>query len=407
MKRYKAAIFDLDGTLLKTLGDLCEAVNAALAAHGFPPITEEQTRQRVGDGIRNLILRSLPEGTDDSVVDDCLARFRAHYESHLHDHTLPYPGIQALLRALRTLGVKTAVLSNKYHPASVRLIEFFFPGLIDQVYGEREGVPRKPDPTSTREALAALGVSAEDTLYIGDSGVDMQTAKNAGLTAAGVTWGFRSRETLLETGADFLIDCPAQLLEHFVNPEKLGEAFTSRGFGFSYFPSAAEALEYLKQACKGKTAGFGGSMTLEELGAYDALRESGSVQWHWRGDAPSTTPEVFLTSANALSMTGEVVNLDGNCNRVAATLYGPGEVYFVCGLNKLTPDLESAVYRARNVAAPQNARRLHKNTPCAADGKCHDCRSPERICRTLNILLAPSNGVKHTEIVLIGDEWGY
>lgn len=407
MKRYSAAIFDLDGTLLNTLGDLCAAVNAGLTAHGFPAITEEQTRQRVGNGIRNLILRSLPEGTDGGTVDACLAAFRAHYEAHLHDATQPYRGIPALLRALRAQGVKTAVLSNKYDPAAKRLIEFFFPGLTDLTFGERTGVPRKPDPASVREAMAVLGVPASETLYIGDSGVDMQTAKNADLTAAGVTWGFRDRETLLESGADFLAGHPAQLLAHFVEPGTLAGAFTGRGFGFSYFETAAEAVGYLKGVCKGKTAGFGGSMTLETLGAYDALREGGPVQWHWRGDAPSTAPDVFLTSANALALTGEVVNIDGNCNRAAASMYGSGEVYFVCGLNKLAPDLETAVDRARNVAAPRNAQRLGKHTPCAADGKCHDCRSPERICRALAVLLAPSSVVKHTEIVLVGEELGY
>ncbi len=407
MKRYQAAIFDLDGTLLNTLGDLCGAVNAGLAARGYPPIDEEQTRQRVGNGIRNLILRSLPEGTDDGTIDACLADFRAHYEAHLQDRTRPYPGIPELLRALRTQGVKTAVLSNKYDPASKRLIASFFPGLVDLTFGEREGVPRKPDPTSAKEVLETLDVPAAETLYIGDSGVDMQTAKNAGLTAAGVTWGFRSREVLLENGADFLVDHPAQLLAHFVQPETLGKAFTGRGFGFTYFETAADALAYLKGVCKGKTAGFGGSMTLEELGAYDALRESGAVQWHWRGDVPSVAPEVFVTSANALALTGEVVNIDGNCNRVAASMYGSGDVYFVCGLNKLAPDLAAAVDRARNIAAPRNAQRLNRKTPCAVDGKCHDCRSPERICRALTVLLVPSNGIKRTEIVLIGEPLGY
>ncbi len=407
MKRYSAAIFDLDGTLLNTLGDLCGAVNTALAAQGLPPITEEQTRERVGNGIRNLILRSLPEGAGDAAADQCLAVFRAHYEQRLHERTRPYEGIPALLRALREQGIKVAVLSNKYDPASKRLIAHFFPGLVSLTLGERPGVPRKPDPTAVLEALEALGEQASDTLYIGDSGVDMQTAKNAGLDSAGVTWGFRSREVLVKNGAGVLIDHPSQLLRYFVQPETLADAFTGRGFGFSYFQTAKEAVDYLKGVCRGKQAGFGGSMTLEGLGLYDALREGGEVQWHWRGDAPSTAPEVFLTSANALALTGEVVNIDGNCNRAAASMYGSEAVYFVCGVNKLAPNLTSAVSRARNIAAPRNAQRLGKHTPCAADGKCHDCRSPERICRALAVLLAPSNGVKHPEIVLVGEELGY
>lgn len=407
MKRYTAAIFDLDGTLLNTLGDLCAAANAGLTAHGYPAVTVEQTRERVGNGIRNLMQRSLPEGAADETIDACLSAFRASYEAHLHDLTVPYEGIPALLRTLDALGVKTAVLSNKYDPAAKRLIEHFFPGLIDLTFGERPGIPRKPDPTSVKEAMALLGAAPEDTLYIGDSSVDMQTARNAGLTAAGVTWGFRSRESLLESGADFLIDHPAQLLAHFLRPEDVRPAFERNGFAFSWFETAGEALDYLKTVCAGKTTGFGGSVTLDRMGAYEALGSVGTVQWHWRGDERSANPDVYLTSANALSLTGEVVNIDGTCNRVTATMYGSGEVYFLCGLNKVAPDLDSAISRARNIAAPRNAQRLQCKTPCAADGKCHDCRSPERICRALTVLMAPSMNIRHTEIILIGQELGY
>lgn len=407
MKRYSAAIFDLDGTLLNTLGDLCDAVNAGLTARGLPKIDEEQTRQRVGNGIRRLIALSLPEGTPDGDIDACLGEFRDYYEAHLHDRTHPYAGVPALLRTLHESGVKVAVLSNKYDPAAKRLIEFFFPGLTDLTFGERSGVPRKPDPTSALEVLETLGVSREETLYIGDSGVDMQTAKNAGLTAVGVTWGFRSREVLLENGADHLAGHPAELLAYFASPEQIKQNFTRNGFDFSYFETAGEALSYLKTACADKLTAFGGSMTLEEMGAYDALREGTDVRWHWRGDGIQMNPEVFLTSANGLSATGEVVNIDGNGNRVAASMYGSGTVYIVCGVNKLAPDLNSAVDRARQIASPLNAKRLGAKTPCAADGKCHDCRSPGRICRSLTILLAPSNGVKRVEIVLIGENMGY
>lgn len=407
MKRYNAAIFDLDGTLLNTLGDLNAAVNAGLNGHGYPSITVEQTRERVGNGIRSLMQRSLPESTDDATIDACLTDFRAYYEAHLHDLTHPYEGIPALVQSLHKLGIKTAVLSNKYDPASKQLIAHFFPGLIDLTFGERPGVPRKPDPTSVNEAMSLLGVTPEETLYIGDSGVDMQTAKNAGLTAAGVTWGFRSREVLLESGADVLIDDPSQLLPYFVRPEDVRPAFERNGFAFSYFETAGEAVGYLKTVGAGRVSGFGGSVTLDELGAYEALSEVGTAKWHWKGDERCANPDVFLTSANALSLTGEVVNIDGTCNRVAASMYGSGKVYFVCGMNKLAPDLPSAIRRARNIAAPRNAQRLHCQTPCAADGKCHDCRSAARICRALTVLLAPSQGIGHTEIVLIGQTLGY
>lgn len=190
--------------------------------------------------------------------------------------------------------------------------------------------------------------------------------------------------------------------------EHTAQTLSALGYSVRRFAAKEDAARYLERAVCGKTVGFGGSMTLEELGAYDAIRETaGSVQWHWRGDPPAAAPDVFLTSANALAMTGEVVNIDGNCNRIAASMYGSGEVYFVCGVNKIAPNLESAIDRARNIAAPRNAQRLGRNTPCATDGRCHDCRSPERICRALNLLLAPSTGVKHTEIVLIGETLGY
>ena len=126
-----------------------------------------------------------------------------------------------------------------------------------------------------------------------------------------------------------------------------------------------------------------------------------------RRDAGITSGDVYLTSANAVSAMGEIVNIDGTCNRVAGSLYGFDACYVVCGVNKLTPDLTSAMRRARTIAAPLNARRLGKRTPCAVDGKCHDCRSPERICRAMAVLMAPPARMRHYEIVLIGEELGY
>lgn len=208
-----AVIFDLDGTLLNTLGDLRAATNHALEVRGLPPHSMEEIRQFIGNGIRLLICRAMPEGTPEAEIDAALDDFKAYYAAHIHDRTVPYDGIPQLLTALRKRGIKVAVLSNKIDSASQQLIEYFFPEKTDVVFGEHVGVPRKPDPTSCRMVMQQLGVQPEQVLYVGDSGTDMQTAKNAGLYAVGVTWGFRSKEVLLEYGADVLVHRPEQILQ--------------------------------------------------------------------------------------------------------------------------------------------------------------------------------------------------
>lgn len=208
-----AVIFDLDGTLLNTLGDLRAATNHALEVRGLPPHSMEEIRQFIGNGICLLICRAMPEGTPEAEIDAALDDFKAYYAAHIHDRTVPYDGIPQLLTALRKRGIKVAVLSNKIDSASQQLIEYFFPGKTDVVFGEHVGVPRKPDPTSCRMVMQQLGVQPEQVLYVGDSGTDMQTAKNAGLYAVGVTWGFRSKEVLLEYGADILVHRPEQILQ--------------------------------------------------------------------------------------------------------------------------------------------------------------------------------------------------
>lgn len=208
-----AVIFDLDGTLLNTLGDLRAATNHALEVRGLPPHSMEEIRQFIGNGIRLLIRRAMPEGTPEAEIDAALDDFKAYYAAHIHDRTEPYDGIPQLLTALRKRGIQVAVLSNKIDSASQQLIEYFFPGKTDVVFGEHVGVPRKPDPTSCRMVMQQLGVQPEQVLYVGDSGTDMQTAKNAGLYAVGVTWGFRSKEVLLKCGADVLVHRPEQILQ--------------------------------------------------------------------------------------------------------------------------------------------------------------------------------------------------
>lgn len=182
-------------------------------------------------------------------------------------------------------------------------------------------------------------------------------------------------------------------------------------FTVRVFASAQEAAAYLNEVIDGKTVGFGGSMTLDALGLYDSLGTHNTISWHWKQPADEARREavssaVYLTSANALAETGEIINIDGAGNRIAATLFGHEKVYFVIGRNKLAPTYEEALWRARNIAAPKNARRLGKKTPCAATGdRCYDCRSPERICRGLAVLWEPMTGTD-VEILLVDEDLG-
>lgn len=411
--KITTAIIDLDGTLLNTLGDLCDSVNCAILRRGFPAVTEEQTRQYVGNGVRKLIERSIPENKrTETMVDTCLDEFRTAYNERMMNRTQPYDGILPFLKTLKKAGVTIGVLSNKYDVAAKTLVRHYFGDLVQTTYGERPDTPRKPDPTSALQLLHDLGGDPATTLYIGDSATDMQTAKNAGLTAIGVTWGFRSADELQQAGADALVHEPSQLLPLFergvLNVDAICKAFTSRGFDFTYFPTSEQAVCYLSERCAGKSVSLGGSITLKQLGFPEAFAQSTAVHWHWvKKDEFFQTPDIYLSSANALSENGEIVNIDGACNRVAGTLFGPKQCIFVCGTNKLCDDLESAIDRVRNVAAPLNAKRLEKKTPCAVDGKCHDCKSPDRICRAMVVHMGPPSSMEKCEIVLIGDTLGY
>ncbi len=177
-------------------------------------------------------------------------------------------------------------------------------------------------------------------------------------------------------------------------------------------PTAAAALAALCDELHGKRIAFGGSVTLREMGAYEALSKDNEVYWHWVERKPEQRQlecdaQVYITSANALAETGEIVNIDGTCNRVANAMYGYETVYYVVGSNKLAPDLNAAIERARQVAAPLNARRLAAQTPCAADGKCHDCRSPARICNVMSVTMGKPGGVQRCKVLLVEEALGY
>lgn len=191
--------------------------------------------------------------------------------------------------------------------------------------------------------------------------------------------------------------------------EKLRKNLEDRGIQSSYFATAQAAADYLDQQIDGTTVGIGGSMTVKVMGLYPRLSAHNQVAWHWEGDSleEAAKTEVYLTSANGVAETGELVNIDGNCNRIASSVYGHKRVYFVVGINKIEPDYDRALWRARNVAAPKNAQRLGRKTPCAVKGdRCYDCKSPERICRGLSVIWGRPTPVEVMEVVLIGEELG-
>lgn len=207
-------IFDLDGTLLNTIDDLAAAANASLAANGFPKRTLAECQRFVGNGIGKLLERALPPGEQTPQnVENLRPTFLAYYGEHLTDFTRPYAGIKELLKNLAARGIKLAVASNKYQRATEKLITHFFGDTpFVAVLGQRENVPIKPNAHVVREILSLSHETRETCLYVGDSQVDMQTAKNAGVRVCAVTWGFRTKEELAVYSPDFYADTPAEIL---------------------------------------------------------------------------------------------------------------------------------------------------------------------------------------------------
>ena len=209
----KLAIFDLDGTLLNTIEDLGYAANHALQAHGYPTHSIASYPFFVGNGVRRLIERVLPEDArTEATIDRLLVTFKEYYNDHNTDYTKPYEGIPELLSLLSSRGVAIAVASNKYQAATEKLISHFFPTLsFIAVEGQKEGVPVKPDPSIVFEILAKAKTPKADTIYIGDSGVDMETARRACVDSVGVTWGFRPEKELVENHADTIVNSPGYI----------------------------------------------------------------------------------------------------------------------------------------------------------------------------------------------------
>ena len=212
MKEYDTYIFDLDGTLLATLDDLAASVNFALRQCGMPEHTTDDVRRFVGNGVRLLMERAVPGGEGNPRFDEAFGIFRQHYMEHSLDTTRPYNGITGLLAELRRRGKRVAVVSNKFYAATGELCRHFFGDYVEVAIGEREGIRRKPAPDTVMEALRQLGVGRQGAVYIGDSDVDVATARNSGLPCISVLWGFRDKEFLIKNGAQTFVSAPSEIL---------------------------------------------------------------------------------------------------------------------------------------------------------------------------------------------------
>lgn len=209
---YNTVIFDLDGTLLNTLYDLGDSVNFALKALEFPQRSYEEVRQFVGNGVKKLIDRAVPKGTDEQTARECLDIFRQHYSQNMENKTAPYDGMIDVLKTLKSNGINTAVVSNKFDAAVKRLCDKYFGELIDIAVGECETVKRKPSPDGVNSIITQFGCDKHKAVYVGDSDVDIITAHNAGIKCIGVTWGFRDASLLIDTGADYIAETHDKLL---------------------------------------------------------------------------------------------------------------------------------------------------------------------------------------------------
>ena len=209
----KAIIFDLDGTLLDTLTDLTNSVNFALEKNGFPLRSKEEIRSFVGSGVKVLMKRALPVSVSEAEREKCLGVFKSHYLEHMNDNTVPFDSALDCLLSIRKRGIKTAVVSNKLSEAVSALCSLHFGGTIDLPLGVSDESERKPNPLNVLRALENFGCNKNEVLYVGDSDIDLQTAKNAGVECVCVSWGFRSAEQLKKAGAKKIVDCFEELKE--------------------------------------------------------------------------------------------------------------------------------------------------------------------------------------------------
>jgi len=210
--KYDTLIFDLDGTLLNTLEDLCDSLNEVLLQEGYMPRTLDEVRRFVGNGVRRLVEQSLPDETGDDEINRITSLFQQYYKNNMQNKTKPYDGIMELLYDLKRHKYKIAIVSNKFDSATKALARHFFNGLIDVAIGETAQIRKKPAPDSIYKAVGELGSDIAKAILVGDSETDIDTAKNAGIPCIGVSWGFRGRRLLEKYGADYIIDSPDELI---------------------------------------------------------------------------------------------------------------------------------------------------------------------------------------------------
>lgn len=213
MNTINTVIFDLDGTLLNTLEDLTDSVNFALKLNGYPLRTIDEIRSFVGNGVRNLCIKAIPNGENNTDFDKFFTDFKNYYNEHCNDKTGPYEGVIELMSSLKKRGYKMAIVSNKLHQATVALNELYFKKYTNAVCGDMEGLERKPAPDSCLRVLKEMKVDKENAVYIGDSEVDLMTARNAGIPCISCLWGFRDKDFLEKNGAKYFVEAPAEVLE--------------------------------------------------------------------------------------------------------------------------------------------------------------------------------------------------
>lgn len=215
--KYTTVVFDLDGTLLNTLEDLMNAVNYALERYGYPQRSSAEIRAFLGNGARKLMECALPKGIDSQDFEKILASFREYYTAHCEEKTCAYDGIPEMMQQLKEAGCRLAIVSNKPDRAVKHLNQTYFSGCVQAAIGEKEGIRRKPAPDMVENALAQLNSRKEETVYVGDSEVDIQTASNAGLDCISVSWGFREADFLQKNGASVIVDLPHQVCERILD----------------------------------------------------------------------------------------------------------------------------------------------------------------------------------------------
>ena len=209
--KYQAVLFDMDGTVLDTLDDLCDSINHSLAEFSLPQVSREHVRQCLGNGAAFLVSHSIPAGSSPELEADVLAFYKPWYDAHCLIKTAPYEGILPMMRSLKEHGLRLAIISNKPDRAVQELSDAFFPGLLELSVGESPSVRRKPAPDTVLTAASQIGLSVDQCVYVGDSEVDLQTARNAGMDCISVTWGFRDEAQLIEAGASVLVRTPEEL----------------------------------------------------------------------------------------------------------------------------------------------------------------------------------------------------